>query len=946
MARPQHGSFIGRREELTRFLDNLALPVTDPQRRLLVSIHGEAGVGKTFLVHRLYRAAVRRGARCAYVGQDTYGVVEAMAAVAGELAQRGSSLAAFESRHRAYGQRRAGVRRPPAQELSRVFVSDLQQAASDAPIVLFFDAYDRTAPVLDAWLVELAGGGYGRLPPGLVLTVAGRRPLDRRRWAGHREEIEWMPLRPFSELEARRLLAQRGVRDEHTTAVILALSGRLPLLVATLGEAAPGDPGAAGDADTGVVDHLLRWEDDERMRQASLLAALPRHLDEEALGALLGEDDVRDVVGALRRRACVSCEGGRCRYHEVVREGMLRLLRARSLERWRRRQLLLAERQGALRQALALPDDRGWHDPAWRDHALEQTYHQLCADPQPALAGALRGLVRAYGTSRAVARQWAELIRQAGADAGHAELERWGTRLLRHARDEQNGWATLLTILIDEVELGGADLALALTERAACRRDASRFDAALADLERAVALQPQDFRTVAHRGEIQSLLGRHDEALRDLERAIGLDPGSAWAIARRGQVLGSMQRYGEAVSDFNRALELDPAGEWILASRGEAYRRMGLYEEALNDFDRAVRLDPGSAWAIAHRGQTRCQLERFEEAIADFDRALELDPAYMWAVAHRAEAFRRLGRYREALADFDRAVRLDPTYAGTLAGRGEIYRLMERHEEALADFDRAVEIDPTYVGALASRGETRSSLGRYDEALADLDRAVQLDPEYAWAIAQRGEIYRLLERHEEALADFDRAIELDPTDAWALAHRGRTYVSAQLHERARADLDRATALDPGYAWAFVCRGMAHRGMQRLEAARADLDRAVELDPDSDWGLFCRALVSMQEGRRNATEADLRAAIRIGERRLAQAPRDRAALLSVGTFYAALGQHQASRALYERALNGGARPAHVRDAIEDLRQLRGVMTDDVAEVDRLIALVEAQLPSPS
>ena len=40
---------------------------------------------------------------------------------------------------------------------------------------------------------------------------------------------------------------------------------------------------------------------------------------------------------------------------------------------------------------------------------------------------------------------------------------------------------------------------------------------------------------IASRGQTYRLMGRYDEALADLSRAIELDPGYAWAIAGRGQ---------------------------------------------------------------------------------------------------------------------------------------------------------------------------------------------------------------------------------------------------------------------------------------------------------------------------------------------------------------------------------------------------------------------------
>ena len=56
-------------------------------------------------------------------------------------------------------------------------------------------------------------------------------------------------------------------------------------------------------------------------------------------------------------------------------------------------------------------------------------------------------------------------------------------------------------------------------------------------------------------------LGRYDEALADLNRAIELDPADAEAIGSRGQTYRLLGRLVEALADLNRARELDPGYE-------------------------------------------------------------------------------------------------------------------------------------------------------------------------------------------------------------------------------------------------------------------------------------------------------------------------------------------------------------------------------------------------
>jgi len=70
------------------------------------------------------------------------------------------------------------------------------------------------------------------------------------------------------------------------------------------------------------------------------------------------------------------------------------------------------------------------------------------------------------------------------------------------------------------------------------------------------------------------MMERHDEALADLNRAIELDPNQTRAIADRGETYRITGRYDEALADFNRAIELDSDYAWAIGSRGHTYRMM------------------------------------------------------------------------------------------------------------------------------------------------------------------------------------------------------------------------------------------------------------------------------------------------------------------------------------------------------------------------------------
>ncbi|TXC91729.1 ATP-binding protein [Streptomyces sp. ISID311] len=751
----------------------------------------------------------------------------------------------------------------PLQTLTPVFLQGIAEAAARRPwVVLFFDTYERTGPLWDVWLRDiLVSDRYGQLPANVLVVLAGQAQLNARCWGDWLDLVTDLPLEVFTDAEARRLLAVKGITDERITEVILELSGRLPVLVSMLAEGRPGSIAEVGDPSGTAVERFLKWETNPARRAAALACALPQELDEDIYRTVVDDEEAREHFSWLRSLPFVIDRAGRCHYHDVVRTAMLRLQRQQSPLPWQEQHNRLADafrqRCGQLEDGATSPDS-WWEDERWRNYRLQETYHRLCADHRTALPHALRELLDAHDHDITTFRRWAQTLARAGQDANAAALRDWGRQLLSALEGPHPGVATL-ALLLSRGGLDASGRSHAYILRGWEYRRAGNYPQALADYTSALD-QEQTARALRGRGETYRLASRNEEALADFDRAIALEPTIAWAIESRGQTYHAMGRYDEALTDFHHALELDPGHVWALASRGQTYHAMGRYEEALTDFHHALELDPGHVWALASRGQTYHAMGRYEEALTDLDRAIELNPDSAWIIANRGYTYRLAGRYEEAMTDFHRALELDPDSGWIFANRGETHRLASRYEKALADFDRSIELAPDSAWTIASRGQTHCSMGRYEEALADFDRAIELDPDSAWIFANRGETRRLASRYEEARADFHRAIGLDPDYAWALTNRGHTYRSMGRHEKALADYTRAIALSPDSAWIFANRGYAYRLAGQYEEALADLARALELDPENSFAMTNRGVVHRVSGRYEEAMADLSRAI--------------------------------------------------------------------------------------
>jgi tetratricopeptide (TPR) repeat protein len=261
---------------------------------------------------------------------------------------------------------------------------------------------------------------------------------------------------------------------------------------------------------------------------------------------------------------------------------------------------------------------------------------------------------------------------------------------------------------------------------------------------------------------VQATLGKNTEALANYDRALALQPKHAEALSNRGNTLKALRRFDEALDSFDKALAVQPDYASAHSNRGAVLFEMTRYEEALATYDRSLAIRPDQAVALYNRGGALHKLGRFEEAIASYDRAIALSHGLVEAHANRGNTLNSLHRYDDALTSFDRALALRPDLVEALTNRGNALNGLKRYAGALASYDRAIVCQPTHAGAHYNRGTTLHEMRRYDEALASYDRAIALQPDYPEAFSNRGATLWELKRHDEALASYDHAIALQP----------------------------------------------------------------------------------------------------------------------------------------------------------------------------------------
>jgi protein O-GlcNAc transferase len=117
-------------------------------------------------------------------------------------------------------------------------------------------------------------------------------------------------------------------------------------------------------------------------------------------------------------------------------------------------------------------------------------------------------------------------------------------------------------------------------------------EAALALVERAVALRPDGAVYRNNLGQILERLGRYDEARRSYESALALDPDYAEALNNLGHVLERGDQLAAAESCYRQAIRLDPTYAAPHTNLGNILKNRGELDQAIAAYRRAIELRP------------------------------------------------------------------------------------------------------------------------------------------------------------------------------------------------------------------------------------------------------------------------------------------------------------------------------------------------------------------
>jgi cellulose synthase operon protein C len=331
--------------------------------------------------------------------------------------------------------------------------------------------------------------------------------------------------------------------------------------------------------------------------------------------------------------------------------------------------------------------------------------------------------------------------------------------------------------------------------------------------------QPSNPDVFIARSNYDSGIGNPAAALADLQKAIQLDPSRSDSYMNLAVLEMRAQQFDAAEGNFKKAVELSPKSANAQVLLGNFYQTRGRFPEAEQCYRRAIEAaanEPNPRLSLAGLYMAENKPGQAEDLLRQSKKDFPDNPV----------GYRMLGDFYYANNQFDKAtdeyVELYRDHPKDLIVKKNYIQLLilrDRLDDARKLNDEILKEKPDDEDAQVYKGEIEIRAGKASDAVNTLQEVLKNNPGNAIAHYQLGLAFDQLGNSNRAEAEWRDAVRLH--NEMVEAHRALAGVA--IHRRDPSGLaleaDQIIALQPGSPDGYLLRGVAE--IDRKDYARAD-----------------------------------------------------------------------------------------------------------------------------
>jgi putative PEP-CTERM system TPR-repeat lipoprotein len=423
------------------------------------------------------------------------------------------------------------------------------------------------------------------------------------------------------------------------------------------------------------------------------------------------------------------------------------------------------------------------------------------------------------------------------------EAARYLDQLMKEHPDEADLAALHATVLLD---LGGNE----------------RIEAALKELQAAVARSPNNAVMRFHLSRAHRLQGNLEAAQNQLREAIRLRADYLPARLALAQLHLDKREWAPALQQANEILARAPNHLGAGLIRAAALAGSGDREQARQQLVELLRVYPTSREALLQLGRVEYQSQRYADAQKAFEQCHRQQPGDLDCLLGMIETYAAQRRFDEALGMLRQEQRRQPNEPRLWLAEANVLFLAGKYEAAAPIYERLAARQPDSPEHHTRLGEVYRRLGNPDAALKHFGKARDLrprDPNFHYPLAL---LLHATGRVAEAKAAYEQILRLEPDSPVAL--NNLAYVIADMGgdldlaltyaQRAKQRLPHSDDVSDTLGWIYIKKNLS-------DNAIAIYRELIARQPNNPIFRYHYAMALLQKGDKAAARQELQAALR-------------------------------------------------------------------------------------
>ncbi|MCH5244977.1 MAG: tetratricopeptide repeat protein [Muribaculaceae bacterium] len=341
-------------------------------------------------------------------------------------------------------------------------------------------------------------------------------------------------------------------------------------------------------------------------------------------------------------------------------------------------------------------------------------------------------------------------------------------------------------------------------------------------------------RALMLRANVYAMSNRYSDAVADLDEALTLSPDNLVAVYLRANALYNLGEYQRSQADYATLLRRNPRNQKAMFGLAKIAVKQNNLGVAGDYADRAVELSPAVSDVYMRRAEVRRLAANYQGAADDYIMAISTDSENTPRALQELFSLSN-GNYSTVMSCLTEAIRRAPRQGMFYYIRAMIAQGHFKYSAAIDDYDKLInEKMYAYEGLNASLAECYYALGKYETALFNVDYAISANPDRAEYYVLKSNILRATGDARGAVEQAENALSKSPDNKAALEAKALALVAGEEYQQASVLLSEAIMTDSADPYLQMLRGWILTDYRsQPDIARRCYEEVIEMNFDID-----------------------------------------------------------------------------------------------------------------